>query len=323
MKHKNIMGLILVFFLLILLSLVFVQSFSFYSIQIKSNFANSIDSMDQRLFPLANNIDEFFLSTTKDLSFLSNLISLQKAIKEDSYIEVEKDLKNFIQDNFEYLDIEYYSSLEELEINVFSESDLQTKNLDYYFKKSKLISQNNLYFEIIQGEETNYLLYVVPIYSALGDYSGMLLVKILPSFFEDIRQYQRNEEITVLIDEFGKYLVNPDTKKENLYFEKDFSGIYNKFYLNKESRKYENGEYFFNYRFVYPYLGSFSLSEGSKEVGINPLEDSWVLVSVVKKEELTSTNKTLQNSLMLYLFLISFLVLFALFGIYSLVWKNK
>jgi len=129
MKHKNIMGLILVFFLLILLSLVFVQSFSFYSIQIKSNFANSIDSMDQRLFPLANNIDEFFLSTTKDLSFLSNLISLQKAIKEDSYIEVEKDLKNFIQDNFEYLDIEYYSSLEELEINVFSESDLQTKYL--------------------------------------------------------------------------------------------------------------------------------------------------------------------------------------------------
>ncbi|MDA3836928.1 MAG: cache domain-containing protein [Nanoarchaeota archaeon] len=206
-----------IFLLILLLTLLII---SLIQNKILSNNLNEkiiekdFSSYNERLSQLFSEAQNFPEGADKDIIFLTEMSSLtnflenktekNKALVKHDFLKFKGVKKLYYE--ITYIDSESKISIENPEI-YYSEIDNQFKALDVgeIYVSSLFVIDNE--------ERTRILSYVTPVVK-YGE-RGYLIIDIAADYFlEDIRRYQREDELIFLIDSSGYYLSNPDKSKE-------------------------------------------------------------------------------------------------------------
>lgn len=358
---KNLFFSLACFLLIILFIFLIVQWHGYLKENEKNYNQNYLDMIDQRLTSLIFEINIFPGGAGGDVIFLSKLSRLKKIGSIlDNEKEVEKlgeDFLEFIKENSAYYQLRYINEkgMEVVRVDfdgtnyeVIQKSELQDKSLRYYFKEAMKLNKGEVYISpldlnvedgIIENRGTtedpmyvSVIRFATPVFDDEGNNRGIIIANVYADYFlNDIRRAQREREIMFLVNEEGYYLAHPnkskefsfmfDEKQDNFY--NDYPDISEEILSNPDSRRIENENLIFSYRYLYPTVGSFEMHEGAKKVlGDNP-EDRyfWILVSVSDKGEISRISDELKFDYIYFLLFSGAIILIVILSIYFL-WRQ-
>jgi len=302
-NKKILLGLITVL-LLILLSFLVIWGYSDLSKKVKLHSAQNIDIIDQRMRSLFLEINSFPRLIGDDLLFLSKLYSLKNVINrpeaESRVIAIknlEQDLLAFMKGSTAYYQLIYMDEkgheiakikYDDDQYQTLSREKLQAaKKTDRFNIVSKLaegeVFISRLELNTINGELENrgteqdptyvpIMRYSTPVFNENKEFRGLILLTIyLDYFLEDIRRFQREGEIVVLINKEGDYLAHPAKEKEfalitggsdNFY--KDYPQIGQVMLSDLRKDRIESDDLIFSFKYIHPTSGNFALMSGLK-----------------------------------------------------------
>lgn len=348
-------------FILFLLFVVFQNNLN-YQENLKLHSASSLDIIGQRMDSLVFEINNFPRTASGEILFLSSLSSIQNFVNSSELFKdelvgyVEEDFLNFMGGNDAYYQLRYLDLLgnEIVRVDFDGEArrivpteELQYKSQRYYFNEVINLDKGDIFISKIdlnlergvlenRGSEENpiyisVLRYATPVFNKMGYTEGMIVSNIYADYFlEDIRRFEKENEIFYLIDENGYYLAHPNRTKEFSFmfdgkynFKFDYPEVSEKILGLSDDRIIESEDSIFTYKYIFPSLGSFEIHSGMEKVlGTVPEEKQfWVLVGVSDKEEINrGINKLKRNKLFNEIFIFIFGIIFIfIFIVYYLI----
>lgn len=327
--HKSFFFRVLLILCVWLSALTVTNNIALVKEQQKTNWATSVDMIDQRMNSILYEINSFPRYAGNDMVFLSNLSHLEKVI-ETSGIERESNVKYllndflaFLRENTAYYKLAYVDETgKPVATVVFDGKDYvivgsnhsdanwfqKTNSLDYgeVFVsqlginreggqlENRGTAQNPKYVPILQ--------YGAPVFADDGTKRGVVVSFVYADYFlDDIRAFGREGETVFLIDNKGNYLAHPDRTYEFAYlfgrddsFQKDYPEAAKQVLSNPGNRILESSTDVFSFRAIYPTKGNFALFKGAEKLEKNSTEDYfWILVSVTDKKYLEKNAREL------------------------------
>ncbi|MCK4650011.1 cache domain-containing protein [Candidatus Pacearchaeota archaeon] len=335
LNRKRLVVLICVLLLVLAGYLIF-NSYIMYEMTSHSYRAEMVDAMGQRMNLLFLEINDFPRDAGDDIlyfgrsEYLRHFINSVGAVREDFKKELERDLVLFLDVNEVYYQSRYIdengdeiikAEFDGEKYSIVEEENLQNKKDRYYFKEASMLGPGEIYvsyldlnmkhgaFENIGTIENpkyiSIIRYAMPVFDDFGVNRGIVVLNVYADYFlEDIRRLAKENDISFLIDKNGYYLAHPNKSKEfSFMFDDDEDSIL-KDYPDAsrvilggfDERIFENEDYIFTFRYIYPTIGTFEMYEGSKKVFGEDSEKEyyWVLVSVSDKSEVNQSVKAVR-----------------------------
>ncbi len=287
----------------------------------RTNYASSVDMIDQRMNSIIYEINNFPRYAGNDMVFLSGLSTL----KSTDIPALKQDFLAFLRENTAYYQLAY------VDIKGTSQVSVEFDGKNYrvmangtpsefdgdWFQKTKELKKGDVFISPIElhkngGQWENrgtaqkpvyvpVITYATPIYSDDGVKKGAIVSAVYTDYFlADIRAFQRKGETVFLVDNQGHYLAHPDQTREFAYLfgrddslQKDYPEVARKILSVSRNRVIESGDKVFSFRYLYPTTGSFSLYKGAQALHDSANSYFWVMVSVTDKKELQSASREL------------------------------
>ncbi len=313
--------------------------------------AEAKDMINQRISSLLFEINIFPQNIGDDLLFLSELSSLKdvfnpvtvsrgKAIK-----NLENDFLNYIKSSTAYYQLRYIdetgqeivrAEFDGEEYYLVSQNNLQNKAHRYYFSETIKLNKGEVYLSpldlniengIIEDrgtkENSEYVPAIrtaTPVFSN-GELKGIVIFNIYADYFlDDIREAQREGENIFLIDKEGYYLAHPNREKEFAFmfdkedtFYKDYPEVSKELLLDLNKRMFESDDSIFSFKYIYPIVGSYEVSNGGY---------SWILLTVSDKAKIYSTMNNLKTNYLYFLLFSGLIILVILVLVFVLIFKH-
>lgn len=343
--------LITVFILLGLLLVYFsFNLYGIYTVNRDNYVSDNIDAIKQRMDSLFLEINDFPRDEGDDILYLGKMNSLNKFINADEgnlvslKKNVEDDFYVFMEVSPVYYQLRYIdeSGLEIVRINrvdddifITPEKDLKNKRERYYFEKAMELDREEIYVSSLDlniennvienrgtAENPEYvpvIRYAMPVFNTEEERKGIIVFNVYADYFlEDVRRLRGSGEETFLIDNNGYYLAHPNKSKEFSFMfggeysiSSDYGRIGNEIIKGFDKRFFENDEYVFTFRHLYPTIGTFEIYKGSKKIlGEDPAREYyWVLISVSEKEKLNVNIVNMRTDFVRF-FLVSVFIIF-------------
>lgn len=246
--NRNILIGFIYLFLILLLGGFIAQTGRYLAEREEIYFDNVIDSINQRMGNLADEINNFPRSVGNDVLFLAKLDSLERLLNEEvasnrrqaSLTATQNDFFEFLQANVAYYQLRYIDETGKEQVKVVfdgseysavQEADLADKSDRPFFVEAMTLAKEEIYISRLdlnkedgrienRGTQESpiyvpVIRYATPVFTSNGDHKGIVISNIYADyFFDDIRNYQRGGENVFLVDNTGHYLANVDRKKE-------------------------------------------------------------------------------------------------------------
>lgn len=297
-----------------------------------------LDMIDQRMNGLFQELNSFPSSIGSDVLFMTEISSFAGFIHDESNeskAKLENDFLKFMGTSYTYYRFGLIDDLgqerlriefdgEKYDVSSF-ESYISFKENPIYLNSLKL-SEGDVYISNIylveeeNGDELPIISASMPVYN--GKFEGIIYLDLnIDYFLEDIRNFQREGEITYLIDGNGTYLANPNKSKEfssNDNFFKEYP-LVKKVQIADFEKRIETENNIFSFKYLTPTSWDEHIYSASEK---NNLEYVWTLVSISDKKiinKLESETKKVYTSFMLFFVLIILCMLILLF----IIWRKK
>lgn len=318
---KTLVLTILYMILLIWVAALIVGEYSYYKKTSEFLSANAKDMVAQRINSLIFEINILPKGVGNDILFLKKLSSLNdiinlNSVNQNDLSDLKEDFLTFMDQNQFYYQLRYIDengeeiirvNNNEENIIIISENELQNKQLSEYFIETSRLTNDFIYISpldlnvedgIIENRGTKenpiyipVLRYSTPVFNKLGERKGIVIANIYADYFlGDVRRFQREGELVVLINQDGYYLSHPNRTKEFGFmfegkesFAKDYPGVLEEI-LFSEKKVIEIGDFIFSYRYIHPTTSTFGAYTSERKLSGNS-EDSpyWMLISVSDK----------------------------------------
>jgi len=302
---------------------------------------NGLFIAGQRMSELYYEINNIPRGAGNDVLFLSKLSDLDALINnpQDTQAKnnLEQDFRNFLKQNQTYKNITLIDSQGTEKLNVYSVSSEIQPPMNHsdkdYFTKTLSLSKNEVYISELEAEPSgnsgnvSVMKYGVPIYNdAAIKPAGVLILTVNPDYFlDDIRNFSRDGEQTLLVDNSGRYLADSDRNKEfsssgdRYNFLRDYPNVAPEVLKSPDGTgSAENQNLHFIFRYIRPTISSFEIYNGSKNENYY-----WVLVSIIKKDSQNAAVNNIKMHYLLFILLTLFLVALAATATYLLTFKDK
>lgn len=352
----------LIYFLLILLVGGFIaKTNTDLTAKEESYFANAVDSIDQRMSDLANEISNFPRSVGNDVLFLSKLKNLEKFLNKEGLIaDTQNDFFEFLKANVAYYQLRYIDETGQEQIKAVFDEDgyraVQGENLadessTRYFEEAMKLAKEEIYISSLDlnkdggkienrgtQEDPIYvpvIRYATPVFDNDGNHKGIVISNIYTDYFlDDIRNFQREGEEVFLIDNSGAYLTHADRKKEFAFefgekdnFYTDYPAVSNSVLGDFGQKRLETNGQIFTFERIHPTISSFQVYKGAEKVLGDKPEDRyfWALVTVSDKQAIEQGLMNLNRNFFLFSLLMGAigLLLFALIFVLAFKYSAK
>jgi len=338
--YKKILFSTTLALLLCLAGFVVIETIGNYNRELHSYVSSANDMADQRMSTLYYEINDIPRGAGNDVLFLSKLANLKTFINDPQSTQaknnLEQDFKDFLKQNQTYKNIVLINNqgIENLDVYAGNLKPQAANHSDKdYFTKTISLNRDEVYISELgvdaQGDASSspVMKYGTPVF---GDAStkpaGALIITVNAGYFlDDIRNFARDGEQMVLIDNSGRYLANSDHAKEffssgdQYNFSRDYPDVASEVLKNSDGARYaENQSWYFTFRYIRPTISSFEIYNGSK--GENYY---WVLVNINKKDGQNAVIGDIKTRHFLFLGLCLFLIASAVAAAYALAFKDK
>ena len=348
---KRRMVIFLIFILLIaLIGYLFLNSYVIYETASHDYKAEAVDAMGQRINSLFLEINDFPRDEGGDILYLGKSNDLRRFINSESDMkklkeEVEEDFLSFMEVSKVYYQLRYIDEngyeIIRTEFDgessfIVEEEDLQYKGDRYYFKEAMMLGKEEIYVSrldlnieenvlenrgtIAYPEYVPIIRYALPVFDDSENRRGIVVLNVYADYFlEDIRRLVKDGEISFLVDNEGYYLAHPDKGKEFSFMFDSSENIFNDYgedvgiVLDSFNlRNYEDENYIFTFRHLYPTIGTFAMYKGSERVfGEDPEKEYyWVLIRVSDRELMNQNIRAMKSKFVIFVLFSTLLIMF-------------
>ncbi len=375
LKHfsRKYIFVLICIFLFVLLFYLIVEGYSDLNKYKKVYSFNTIDVIDQRLNSLYAEVENFPRSTVNDVLFLAKLSSLNaltnsidSASENEAIKNVEKDMLSFLEENSAYYQIRYFNregkevvnvKYDKEERRIIPPEDSQSEEDKYYFEKTISLQEEEVFISSLdlnkehgeienRGSKENpvyvpVIRYATPVFDEQNNRKGIIISSVYADYFlEDIKKFQREGEVALLVNSEGYYLSHPDKSKEFAFmfgrddkFYNDYPEIPQEILSDFNERNQEMGNLIFSFRRIFPTVGSFEAYKGSRKIFGEDFEKShfWVLVVISETDFINTASRNLVNDYLFFLIFSGVIILIVVILAFLLVffptthreYKNK
>ncbi len=350
---RNFLIILICILFLILFAFLITDGFFNLNRDTKIYSADAKDMIDQRTSSLLFEINIFPQDIGDDLSFFSELSSLNDVFdstgesKAKAIKNLEEDFLNYIKGSTAYYQLRYIDETgQEIVRAEFNGEDyylvpknkLQNKVNRYYFNETIKLNKGEVYLSpldlniengIIENRGTDENpVYVPTMRTAIPVFSdeklkGIVIFNVYADYFlDDVRSAQREGENVLLIDKQGYYLAHPNREKEFAFmfnkednFYNDYPKVSKELLLDLNKRVFESEEFIFSFKYIYPIARSAKIYNLDEDY-------SWILVTVSDKNELNNTVKNLKTNYLYFLLFSGLIIIIIIVLVFVVVFTS-